>query len=473
MSKFYVTTPIYYVNSVPHIGHAYTTIAADILARYYRQKGDIVYFQTGTDEHGAKIAQAADKQGLAPQEFVDKIVPQFEKTWEILNIDYDFFIRTTDKNHKKIVGEILSLIKANGDIYKDRYEGLYCVHCERFYTEGELENGLCIYHQEKPTFHQETNYFFKLSRYRDKLLRALEDKSDPNYYEILPRARRNEIIGKIKSGLQDISISRETLAWGVKVPWDEKQVVYVWVEALLNYFSGPKIARKDVWPPDVQIIGKDILWFHAVIWPAMLMSAGVSLPKKIFAHGFFTIDGQKISKTLGNVIDPVEVSKKYGIDALRYFLFSEVSFGDDGIFSLKRLEERYSSDLSNGLGNLVQRVAAMVEKYLDGEIFRGYSEVDSAPFERHMEELEFHKAIEYIWSELKGLDQYIEEEKPWRLAKENNPRLPEVLGNLMASIQELNKMIAPFMPETGQKIDEIFGGNKVKLKEPLFPRIDE
>lgn len=475
MSKFYITTPIYYVNAKPHIGHAYSTIAADILARYHREKGDDTYFQAGTDEHGEKIQESARKEGVSEKEFVDKYSGYFRDYWDKLNISYDGFVRTTDKMHIEAAQHALSEMYKKGFIYKGEYKSVYCVGCEQYLTKSELEKGLCPVHKTKPREKKEEAYLFKMSHFADMIL----EKINSGEFKVFPKAREKEVVNFIKSGLEDISISRpkSQCSWGVELPFDKEHTAYVWIEAFLNYITGigwPKDMERfgKYWPADLQIIGKDILRVHGTIWPAILLALDLPLPKKIFTHGFLLSGGQKMSKSLGNVIDPLKVSKKYSNDVLRYFLFSEVPFGQDGDVTVERLEERYNSDLSNGLGNLVQRVAVMIEKYCDGKIPEGRTEVDKAPFERHMEALELHKAVEYIWSELRGLDQYIEEEKPWVLAKENNPRLPEVLGNLAGSIREINKMIAPILPETADKIDKIFGGEKVKVGEPLFPRLN-
>lgn len=476
MSKFYEVTPIYYVNAKPHIGHAYATIAADIIARYHRDKGDDTYLQTGTDEHGEKIQEAAKKEGISEKDFVDKYAKHFRDYWDKLGIDYDGFVRTTDKGHIEAAQYALSQMHEKGFIYKGKYKSTYCVGCEQYLTKSDLEKGMCPVHQKEPRIKEEDAYLFKMSAFQETLIQKITDDE----LEILPKSRKNEVLTFIKSGLEDISISRpqSQCSWGVELPFDKDHTVYVWVEAFLNYITGigwPNNMKKfrKYWPADLQILGKDILRVHGTIWASILLALDLPLPKRIFSTGFLLSGGRKMSKSLGNVIDPLEVSGKYGNDVLRHFLFSEVAFGQDGDVTIERLEERYNSDLSNGLGNLVQRVAVMIDIYLGGKIPKGKTEVDKKPYERHMESLELHKAVEYIWSEIQGLDQYIEEEKPWQLAKEKDKRLKDVLGNLAISIIKLNEMLAPFMPETAEKIDKIYGGSKIKLGKPLFPRLEK
>ncbi|MCL4386819.1 MAG: methionine--tRNA ligase [Patescibacteria group bacterium] len=475
MSKFYLTNAIPYVNAEPHIGFALEICQSDCIARYHRKKGDEVYFMMGADENSLKNVQAAEKAGKKTADFVKENTQAFIDLNKALNISNDDFIKTTEKRHIRGVEKIWKACEK--DIYKKNYKGLYCVGCEEFKKESDLMDGCCSEHpNEKLEVVEEENYFFKLSNYQTKL----EEIITKDIYKVYPASRKNEVLGFIKQGLEDFSISRSkerARGWGIPVPGDESQVIYVWFDALANYITGVDYAEegeffKKYWPADLHVIGKGILKFHAVYWPAMLLSAGVELPKELFVHGYLMVNGQKISKSLGNVIDPTEMAKKYGIDPLRYFLLSEIPATADGDFSEKRLEERYNSDLANGLGNLVQRIAAMIDKYLDGQIPEGHTEVDTEPFDRHMELLELHKAIEYVWSELKGLDQYIEEEKPWELFKTDKDELKTVLGNLATSIKKLNEMIAPFMPETSEKIAGIFKGPKVKLGKPLFPRLE-
>ena len=356
--KFYVTTPIYYPNDILHVGHAYTTIAADILARWHRLKGEDVFFLTGTDEHGKKIEEAAKKQNKKPKEFVDELVLKIKKDWGKLNLTYDKFIRTTDKEHEKVVGEILQKVYDKGDIYLGEYEGLYCVGCEAYYTEKDLENGFCPIHKKKAELLKEKSYFFKLSKYQKKLLELYQKEF------ILPKHREKEIINRVKEGLNDLSISRTSFDWGIPLPFDKKHVCYVWFDALTNYYSATREkGREKFWPADVHLMGKDILWFHAVYWPAMLMSAGITLPKKVFAHGWWTFDKEKISKSRGKILYIDELISIAGVDSARYFLFRGTPFGDDGDFSEQALIDRNNNELADKLGNLVSRVSALIEKH--------------------------------------------------------------------------------------------------------------
>lgn len=462
--KFFVTAPIFYVNDVPHIGHAYATFAADILARYHRIKGDDTFFLTGTDENAQKTVQAAEKSNKEIREYTDELAEKWKNTWEKLGISNDDFIRTTEDRHKKLVEEIFTKIDKNGDLYKGRYEGLYCVGHEAFLKKEDLdEKGFCPDHKTKPDQIVEQNYFFKLSKYQDEILRHFEKNKD----FVQPEERRNEVVSFVKSGLQDISITRETQKWGIPAPNDPNQVIYVWFDALINYIS----ADPKKWPADVHIIGKDILRFHAVIWPAMLLAAGYPLPAKIFAHGFFTIDGQKISKSLGNAIDPVKISDDYGVGALRYFLFKEIPFGADGDFSFDRLEEVYNADLANGLGNLVARVAKLCETAgLVG--WKNDKEIAfDRTYQKYLADLNFQQALDWIWEKIREADKLIDQEKPWELIKSDKDRAQETLTLLLDRIKVINTHLGPFLPETSEKIDKQFARPKVKSGKALFPRI--
>ncbi|HSX58405.1 MAG TPA: methionine--tRNA ligase [Candidatus Saccharimonadales bacterium] len=461
--KFFVTTPIYYVNDVAHIGHAYATIAADILARFHRNLGEEVFFLTGLDENSQKTVAAAEKAGKSLEDYTNDLATKWQETWKNLAISNDDFIRTTEPRHKKIVEDFFKKVFEKGDIYKGKYEGLYCVGHEAFLRKEDLdEGGLCPDHKTKPEHLSEENYFFRLSNYQGQLLKFYQE--NPNFIE--PKERYNEVVKFVESGLQDISVTRANQKWGISAPNDSSQVIYVWFDALINYLS----ADPGKWPADLHIIGKDILRFHAIIWPAMLLSADYPLPKKIFAHGFFTVDGVKISKSLGNSIDPVEIAKEYGNDSLRYFLFHEFPFGNDGDFSFERLREVYNSDLANGLGNLVSRVATLAQKLdLDGLKIPEKPLLDST-FRIHLEKLEFLEALDYIWDKIRKVDKSIEQNKPWETLKEDPEKAKAVVENLLRQIVEIKELIEPFLPETATKITEQFSGLKIVSQKPLFPR---
>lgn len=473
--KFYITTPIYYVNDKPHIGSAYPTIAADVLARFHRLAGVQTFFLAGTDEHGSKIEQAAKKAGKTPEDFTQENSAKFSAAWDKLDIATDDFIRTTEVRHKKAVAIFLDVLKKSGKIYEGEYEGLYCVGHEAFIKESDLDSeGNCPDHKTKPDKLKEKNWFFKLSGYQG----ILESKINSRELIIEPNIRRNEVLSFVKSGLEDIAISRPNVKWGIPLPWDSSQTVYVWVEALFNYVSALGYPDgedyKKFWPADVQIIGKDIIRFHAVIWPALLTAAGIAWPRKIFAHGFFTINGQKISKSLGNVIDPNDLVAKYGADVVRYFLLREIPFGQDGDFSEDKLKIRYEADLANGLGNLFSRLLTLIAQNLDGEI----PEVVRSPKElgdidKLVTELKFHEALIRVWEEIAWANKYIDETKPWEAAKKDPKLFKEVISNLAALLAEIAKKLAPFMPETAEKIRSALEAEKITKPEPLFPRLEK
>ncbi len=467
MKKYYVTTPIYYVNDIPHIGHSCTTLVADVLARYHRQLGEEVFFLTGTDEHGQKVAEEAEKAGVAPIEFCDKITPRFKKAWEELNISFDYFIRTTDDRHKKIVQELLQKIYDQGDIYKDKYEGLYCVGCEKFLTESDLVNEKCPLHPAEKTIKQsEENWFFKLSKYVPRLIDLIENEKT-NY--IFPKGKRSEVLAKLKAGVRDTSISRANVEWGIPVPWDKTQTVYVWVDALINYYSATRFLKnkKDFWPADLHILGKEILWFHTVIWQAMLLSVGISLPEKTYIHSFYIIDGQKMSKSLGNVISPGRLVEKFGVDGARYLVTSSFPTENDADIGISRFVEKYNADLANNLGNLVSRLAKLAEKN-KVEIEKSksvfYPEVKKA-----LEDSDTGRALSFIWTEkLNRLNAKLNKEKPWTLSPEKaKPVLKECIEKLLEAVFN----IKPFMPETAEKIKKVFEG-KIKTTKVLFPKIE-
>ncbi len=472
MSKFYITTPIYYINDQPHIGHAYSTIAADVAARFHRQHGDEVLFSAGVDENAQKTVQAAEKVGENLTKYTDQMSQSWEQTWKELGISYDRFVRTTAADHKKAVYAFFKAVKPD-DIYKGTYEGWYCVGCEEFKKEDDLVDGKCPIHQTKPDRLKEKNYFFRLSNYQQTLLDHI--KANPGF--IWPESRRNEVVAFIERGLEDFSISRSTQKWGIPYPDDGKQVVYVWFDALINYLTAtgyPKVGFDQWWPADVQIVGKDIIKFHCIYWPAMLISAGLKLPEKVVAHGFFTVDGTKISKSLGNAIDPSELASQYGVDALRYYLLREIPFGADGDFGHNRFNQVYNSDLANELGNLVQRTAVMITKYLDG--VTGEVEAhshDASNYNQAVGQFRFDKALEAVWEMVKGLNQYVEEEKPWELAKGDTEHLKEVLIHLVADLLQIATLLLPFLPDTSQKIIATFGGGKVNPEVGiLFPKVE-
>lgn len=471
MPKFYITTPIYYVNDEPHCGHAYTTIAADVLARSHRLKGDKVFFLTGTDEHGDKVAEIAKKCAKEPLDFCNEISEKFKEAWKSLNISNDFFIRTTSEKHQLGIEALLLKLKDNKDIYKKKYQGLYCAGCEKFILEKELVNGLCPDHKKEPKLIEEENYFFRLGKYLPTIKKLIEKDK----IKILPKERKLEALGLLKQDLEDFSISRQRTTWGINVPWDKSQRVYVWVDALSNYISGigyPNKEFKKWWPADLHIIGKDILKFHAIYWPAMLLAAKIEPPKSIFVHGFFTINGQKMSKSLGNTIRPDELIKKFGVDATRYLLLTQFPFGQDGDISWEKLTEKYNADLANGLGNLVQRTIGMITKYLGGRIPALKIKLKKKEkFEKFVEELKLEEALKEIWQIIALSDIYISEKKPWQLTKDNPKELNKVLGNLKNNLLEIASFLTPFMPSTAQTIMEIFSGANIKIIKPLFPRL--
>jgi len=457
--KFYVTTPIYYPNDILHVGHAYTTIAADILARWHRMKGENVFFLTGTDEHGKKIEEAAKKHGKDTKIFVDEQVSRIKKDFESLNLTYDRFIRTTDKNHEKVVSEILQKVYDKGDIYLGEYEGLYCTGCEAYYTEKDLVEGdLCPMHKKKVELLKEASYFFKLSKYQKQLL---------NLYKkgfIIPKHREKEIISRVSEGLNDLSISRTSFNWGVPLPFDKKHICYVWFDALTNYYSATREkGREKFWPADVHLIGKDILWFHSVYWPAILMSAGIKLPEKIFAHGWWTFDKEKISKSRGKVIYIDELISIAGLDSARYFLFRETPFGHDGDFSKRVLIERHNNELADKLGNLVNRVSTLSEKYgLEKIESRLIKKLGVEKIGELIENYKFDKALNEIFAFIDLCNKYMNEKSPW-VTKDK-----KVIYEAADSIKAIAILLRPFIPETSEKIAKQFNF-KIDYKEIKKP----
>ena len=505
--KFYLTTPLYYVNDVPHIGHTYTTVAADALARYKRLRGYEVFFLTGTDEHGDKILEAARKKGKTPIELANRVVSRFQSLWKALHISNDDFLRTTEERHIKVVKEAFSRLYEQDDIYKGIYEGWYCTPCETFWLESQLEGKrICPQCQQAVRRIKEESYLFRLSRYQNRLLQHLE--KNPEF--VLPPSRKNEVVEFIKGGLHDLSVTRLRLPWGIPCPVDGKHTIYVWVDALLNYISAlgyPSHSRfLSLWPANVQLVGKDILKFHAVIWPSLLMALGVQPPRLVFAHGWWKMGGEKMSKSKGNVVDPGPLIKDYGADALRYFLLREVPFGEDGRFSPSLFVKRVNSDLANDLGNLLNRTIPLLIRSCGGRIPHP-QEGNSAGFEdltkntlsrldQFMDRLSFSEALSGIWQMVKAANLYIDRSAPWRLAKEKGKQkeLYTVLYNLLEVLRILALILFPFIPSSAQKIwdqigmeenldsqilesTEVWGnlapGREVNKGPPLFPRIKE
>ena len=476
---FYITTAIDYPNGPPHIGHLYEKTIADALARWHRLKGEDVFFLTGTDEHGQKIYKTAKEKGLKPMQLIEKNVAIFKELCKKVNISNNRFIRTTEKEHEKVCQEIFLKLKANGDIYKDSYEGLYCTGCERYYTERELEEGMCPVHKKKPELVKEETYFFKMSKYQDKLLKHINDNPD----FIQPESRRNEILNRLKEPLRDLSISRpvESLPWGVPVPGDKDHVLYVWLDALLNYISGidyPGANFKKYWPANVHIIGKDILWFHTVIWPCELMSAGIKLPKTIQAHGFVNLGGEKLSKSRGITVDPIKLLDEYGTDPVRYFFLKEIPAGEDGNFSYEALVERSNSDLADVLGNLLQRVTVLTHKNFEGKIpkISKLEKIDEELIKESeilekvdnlMQKYEWNRAVDKIWHFIRACNKYINDTEPWKL-KEDKKRLGTVLYILIECLRIISIYIYPFIPETGEKIAKQIGQKIGTLKDVQF-----
>lgn len=508
--KYYITTPIYYASGDLHIGHSYTTLAADAISRYKRLRGYDVFFLTGTDEHGLKIQRKAESLGLQPREFVDGVVAKIKDLWRTLEISYDDFIRTSDAQHIETVQYVLKRLHENGDVYKKNYESWYCVGCEAFYTETQVRSFvdmICPYHGKPFERVQEESYFFRLSKYADRLLEWID--SHPDF--IQPVSRRNEVVQFVKGGLEDLCISRTTFEWGIPVPFDPKSVVYVWVDALTNYITAagyPKDPDKldKWWPADVHLMAKDILRFHAVIWPILLMALDLPLPRQVFAHGFLNLGGKKMSKAMGNVIDPVELVHKYGLDAVRYFVLREVPFGSDGDYTEESLVARVNADLANDLGNLVYRTLTMVGKFGEGRVLaparedardREFKEQClglKAAVEAEMEQLHLSTALERIMNIVSKANKYIDEVSPWDLNKNGDERLGTVMYYLCECLRIVAMVLRPFMVRTPGLVWDSLGmpgtiddspwdaaaswglvvpGQAVKRGKPLFPRIED
>ncbi|MCI2779776.1 methionine--tRNA ligase [Clostridium perfringens] len=503
---YYITTPIYYPSTNLHIGNTYTTVAADAIARFKRLTGHEVMFLTGTDEHGQKIERIANEKGITPKEHVDEIVAGIKDLWKMMNISYDKFIRTTDDYHVKAVQEIFKKLYDQGDIYKDSYEGLYCTPCESFWTETQLVNGNCPDCGRPVEKAKEEAYFFKMSKYADRLIQYIEEHPD----FIQPESRKNEMLNNfLRPGLQDLCVSRTSFTWGIPVSFDEKHVIYVWIDALSNYITALGYGQenqelyKKFWPADVHLIGKDILRFHTIYWPIMLMALGLELPKQVFGHGWLLVDGGKMSKSKGNVVDPVVLVNMFGADAVRYYLLREIPFGSDGLFNNEIFIKKVNTDLANDLGNLLSRTIAMVYKYFDGVIQAPTCKeaIDdelinlalSTPVkvEASIDALKIPEALESIWTLISRANKYIDETTPWILAKdeEKKERLGTVLYNLLETLRFVSVMISPFLTETSAKINEqlntkvttweslkefngTVAGDKVVKGDVIFPRID-
>jgi methionyl-tRNA synthetase len=499
--SFYVTTPIYYVNGEPHLGHAYTTVATDVLARHMRQRGEDVFFLTGTDEHGEPVAMAAEKEGVSPRELADRNAERFKAVSALVDATNDFFIRTSDPRHVARVQEVLQRVHDNGHVYKGTYEGFYCPRCADFKSDAELADGdKCPIHLIVLERDSEDNWFFRLSSFQEPLERLFEERPD----WVVPRNRYNEALAFVKQGLNDVSLSRARISWGVPVPWDPEQVFYVWFDALLNYYTALAFAREGedlterFWPCDVHVMAKDILKFHTVFWPALLMAAGIELPRRCFIHGYLLMDEHKMSKSLGNVVDPFRIVELYGADALRYYLLREVSFGQDGSISTEGFERRYTSELANEYGNLASRTLAMIAKYRDGvvpdaeapaELAAAFADAPERVLER-FDAVELTAALEEIWALVRRLNAFVQEEQPWQLAKDEaqSGRLDSALYALAEGLRVVSLLVLPFVPTAAGKLLEALGhedrsleavrfgsaggGARIGALEPLFPRVE-
>lgn len=503
---FYVTTPIYYVNGVPHIGHAYTTVACDVIARYHRLRGEAVFFLTGTDEHSQNVARIAEENGVSPGEWTDRMIPEWKRVWERLQISYDDFIRTSEDRHTRAVQEFVKALYDRGDVYLGTYEGPYCVSCEEFKIEAELVDGQCPIHRRPVEHLSEENYFFRLSKYQDALLRHYAENPD----FVVPEERRNEMLSFIRGGLRDLSVSRKSVTWGIPLPWDPGHVIYVWVDALLNYVTAAGFGLEEerfrsVWPADVHVMANDIVRFHSVIWPAMLMAADVPIPRQICVHGYMLVGGEKMSKTRLTGIHPFELVDFFGVDAYRYYFLREITFGRDGSFSWESMLARYNADLANGWGNLASRVLAMVDSYFDGEVPKPGGEGTGSlskrggelveRFDAHMTALRLTEAVASLDEFVREANRYLVEVAPWALAKDPSRRgeLEAVLYEALESLRLIAVLAFPIMPEAAGRLWEQLGiddrleserlpgagrwgrlqsGTKVRRGDSLFPRLE-
>jgi methionyl-tRNA synthetase len=499
----YLTTPIYYVNAEPHLGHTYTTVVADTLARFWRARGRETFVVTGTDEHGDKIAQAAAKAGVSPKVYADRVSALFRSTWEATGLAPDYFVRTTDPGHVAFVQKVLAAIHARGDVYFDRYRGLYCFGCERFYQERELVGGLCPDHKQAPTEIAEENYFFRMERYQERLVRLFEDEPE----RIVPEGYRREVLAMLREPIGDLCISRpkSRLAWGIDLPFDDRYVTYVWFDALLSYVSALEQAgRLDLWPTAHHLIAKDILKPHAIFWPAMLMAAELPLYRRLCVHGYWQMDRDKMSKSLGNVVRPLDMQARYGMDAFRYYLLREMAFGQDADFSEAALVARLNADLANGLGNLASRVLAMQQRYFGGLVQPlAPTPVDRAlraafaearrDLDAHVADFAFHRGLEALWRALDHANKYVVETAPFTLVKEpaGRARAGAVLHELCEALRVTAQLVSPFLPETAARLVRLLGlppevlrrldlpwgeafptGHRTAAAEPLFPRVE-
>lgn len=480
MKKFYITTPIYYSSGKPHIGHAFTTLCADVISRYKRKLGFDVMFVTGLDEHGSKIEKIAHNQKMEPQVFVDLIAQKYLALWKRLNIKYDNFIRTSSDQHKRIVKTLMNNLNSTPDVYADTYEGFYCTGCENFITEKDLIDGFCPNHLKKPQLIKEKNYFFNLKRY----LPIIKEKILNNELKIVPENRKNEILAIIKEDIPNFSITRRKVRWGIPFPFFPDQTIYVWVDALMNYLTVldfPQERFRKYWPADVQIIGAEINKFHSIYWPALLLSLKLPLPKEIFVHGLFTVNGQKMSKTLGNVIDPHIMINRFGADATRYLLLSQFPAYEHGDVKESEFEKKYNSDLVNGVGNLFERVLTLIinnkkgiieDKIPPDRVITDLLRSTAMDYQQHMKDYELYNALKKVFSFIKELDIYINEKKPWLMQKSNDPKLDGVLSSLLYALKQITDWIEPFLPEKTKKIRTYIDNLKEQRdKLHLFPRL--